>query len=219
TYDENPAPLTAKLKFQLALKALTDPVTIAGFGFNAAIYQAADYPSGFEQGAKGFGQRLGATFAGGWTNVMVGDAILPSLLHQDPRYVYQGTGTTRSRLAHAMASPFVTKGDDGRREIYYSNIGGDLASGAMAYAYYPDGNRGPGLIVRSALIGAGGRMANAVLQEFLLPKLTSRRGKKVLSDPDRGQWPGGAVGYFPDPAMMAAPATAFSKRRARISRY
>ena len=186
TYDTNPAPLSAKLKFQLALRALMDPVTVAGFGLNAAIYQAADYPSGFEQGAKGFGQRMGATFAGGWTNVMVGDAILPSLLHQDPRYVYQGTGTTKSRLAHALASPFVTRGDDGRREINYSNIGGDLASGAVAYAYYPNRDQGPGLIIRSALIGAAGRMANAVLQEFLLPKITSRRGKKVLSsDPTR----------------------------------
>ena len=45
TYEHKPAPLTSKLKFQLAMKALTDPVTITGFGLNAAIYQAADYPS------------------------------------------------------------------------------------------------------------------------------------------------------------------------------
>ena len=31
TYEHNAAPLTPKLKFQLALKALTDPVTIGGF--------------------------------------------------------------------------------------------------------------------------------------------------------------------------------------------
>src|SRR5262249_47096431 len=143
SYDANPAPLTAKLKFQLAVKALTDPVTIAGFGFNAAIYQAADYPSGYEQGAKGFGQRLGATFAGGWSKILVGDAILPSLLHQDPRYFYQGTGTTKSRLAHAMASPFVTKGDDGRREINYSNIGPTLPSAPMPPPSSPAANPPP----------------------------------------------------------------------------
>ena len=44
TYEHDPAPLTPKLKFQLAMKALTDPVTIAGFGMNAAIYQAAGLP-------------------------------------------------------------------------------------------------------------------------------------------------------------------------------
>jgi len=35
------------------------------------------------------------------------------------------------------------------------------------------------LVVRSALIGAGGRMVNAVAQEFLLKKFTSRHKKPV----------------------------------------
>jgi Carboxypeptidase regulatory-like domain len=183
SYDHNPVPLSAKLKWHLALRALVDPVTILGFGLNAGIYQAADHPS-YQQGAKGYGQRLGATFAGGYTNVLVGDAILPSLLHQDPRYFYQGTGTTKSRLWHALSSPFVTRSDDGQRQINYSNIGGDLASGAMANAYYPSGDRGPGLVVSSALIGAGGRMANAVLQEFVLHKFTSRHDTQNQT-PDR----------------------------------
>ena len=83
-YDRNAVPLKPKLKFQLAFKALTGPVTIAGFAFNAAIYQAADYPA-YRQGVQGYAERLGGTFAGGYTNILVGDAFLPSLLHQDPR--------------------------------------------------------------------------------------------------------------------------------------
>jgi hypothetical protein len=173
SYERDAVPLSPKLKFRLAIKALIDPVTIAGFAANSAIYQAADYP-GYQQGMKGYGQRLGSTFAGGWTNIMVGDAILPSVLHQDPRYFFQGTGTRKSRLIHALVSPFLTKGDDGRREINYSNIGGDLASGAIANAYYPDKDRGAGLVVKSTLIGAGGRMANAIAQEFLFHKFTSK---------------------------------------------
>jgi len=68
----------------------------------------------------------------------------------------------------------VTKGDNGRNQINFSNIGGDLASGAIANAYYPDRDRGASLVFRSALIGAGGRMANAIAQEFILRKFTSR---------------------------------------------
>jgi hypothetical protein len=83
TYEHDAAPLTPKLKFQLAMKALTDPVTMSGFGLNAAIYQMADYPS-YRQGAVGYGQRLGATFAGGYTKILLGDALLPALFHQDP---------------------------------------------------------------------------------------------------------------------------------------
>ena len=113
TYEPHPAPLTAKLKFHLTFKALTDPVTLMGFALNAGIYQAADYPS-YRGGMAGYGQRLGATFAGGYTNVLVGDALLPSLLHQDPRYFYQGTEQTnpvcfmRSRL---LLSPVGITGD------------------------------------------------------------------------------------------------------------
>jgi hypothetical protein len=176
-YDHNAAPLPPKLKFHLATKFLTDPVTTAGFLLNAAIYQAAGYPS-YRQGAKGFGQRLGATFVGGYTNILVGDAILPSLLHQDTRYFYQGTGTTKSRLLHALSSPFVIRGDDGGHVINFSSIGGDLASGAVANAYYPDKDRGARLVLNSALIGMGGRAANAVVQEFVLPKFTSRHNKR-----------------------------------------
>jgi len=175
-YDKNPAPLTPKLKFHLAMKLLTDPVTTTGFGLNAAIYQMSGYPS-YGQGAKAYGKRLGATFAGGYTNILVGDAVLPSLLHQDTRYLYQGTGTTKSRLLHALSSPFVVRGDNGRREINFSGIGGSLASGAIANAYYPDKDRGARLVLSSALVGVGGRMANAVVQEFLLPKFTSRHDK------------------------------------------
>lgn len=177
-YERNAAPLTPKLKFHLAFKFLVDPVTNAGFVANAALYQANGYPS-YSQDAKGFLQRLGATYAGGYTNVLIGDAVLPSLLHQDTRYFYQGTGTTKSRLLHAISSPFVIQGDNGRRQFNFSGIGGNLAAGAIANAYYPDKDRGVNLVVRSALIGAGGRMVNAVAQEFLLKKFTSRHKKPV----------------------------------------
>jgi hypothetical protein len=176
TYDQHPAPLTAKLKFQLAYRSLMDPATIGGFMINAGIYQAVDYPQ-YSGGMKGYGQRLGATFAGGYTKIMIGDAILPSVLHQDPRYYYQGTGTTKSRLRHAISSPFITTGDNGRREINFSDIGGDLASGAIANSYYPESERGVGLVFRSALIGASGRAANGILQEFVFHK--RRLGNKV----------------------------------------
>lgn len=173
TYDKHPAPLTSKLKFKLAFRALMDPVTIAGFGINAGIYQAVDYPS-YGQGATAYAQRLGATFAGGYAKIMFGDAVLASLLHQDPRYIYQGTGTTKSRLKHAIGSAVITRGDNGNREIDWSDLGADVAVGALQNAYYPEQDRGPGLVLRGTAIGIGGRMALGVFQEFVLPKFTSR---------------------------------------------
>ena len=83
---------------------------------------------------------------------MIGGAILPSLLHQDPRYFYQGTGTNKSRALHALSSPFICRGDNGHLQPNYSSIGGDLATASLANAYYPASNRGAGMVFGNFLI-------------------------------------------------------------------
>lgn len=170
-YDHNAAPLTAKLKFKLAMKAETDPVTVLGEGFVAGLDQEGATPD-YGEGAKGYFERFGATYADGFTDIFFGGAVLPVLLHQDPRYFYQGEGTTRSRLLHAMASPFIAKGDNGRWQPNYSSVGGDLISGAISNAYYPESNRGAKLVFVNAGLTSGGRMVNGVVQEFLLRRFT-----------------------------------------------
>lgn len=172
-YDHRFAPMSTKLKFQLALRASTDAVTIAGAGLLAGINQAADTTPHYQQGAVGYGQRFGAAYADGVSGIFIGGAILPSLLHQDPRYFYQGTGTKKSRALHAISAPFMAKSDKGNWEFNYSSIGGDLASGALSNAYYPQQDRGVGLVFGGAAIATGGRIVNALAQEFILPKLTS----------------------------------------------
>ena len=170
-YDRNPVPLTPKLKFRLALKTSVNPVTFLGSAFIAGFTQAANLHD-YGQGAKGFGQRMGANYANGLTDIMIGGAILPSILHQDPRYFYQGTGTKKSRTLHALSTPFICRGDNGRQQPNYSSLGGYLASGAIANAYYPTSNRGPGLVFSTALVDVGASMANGLIQEFVLRKLT-----------------------------------------------
>ncbi len=172
-YNHDAAPLTAKLKFRLATKVLVDPVTIIGVATFAGINQAADNPN-YGQGAKGYAERFGAGYADGAIDIMVGGAILPSLLHQDPRYFYQGTGTNKSRALHALSSPFVCRGDNGRLQPNYSTIGGDLASAALANAYYPESNRGPGLFLGNFFIATGERALANVAQEFILRRLTPK---------------------------------------------
>lgn len=172
-YDQDAAPLTTKLKFHLALKVSSDPVTVAGVGFLAGINQAADIPN-YGQGWKAYGQRFGASSADGLSDIMIGGAILPSLLHQDPRYFYQGTGTNKSRALHALVAPFVCKGDNGRLQPNYSSVGGDLFSSALSTAYYPTSNRGAGLVFENLAINTGERILSSLLQEFVLHRNTSR---------------------------------------------
>ena len=173
SYDQNAAPLTAKLKFQLAAKVAFDRITFVGVAIAAGAEQAGNHPN-YPQGWEGFGERYGAAYTNGFTDIMIGGAILPSLLHQDPRYFYQGTGTTKSRVLHAVSFPFICRGDNGRPQPNYSTIGGDLGSAAIANAYYPASNRGLGLFFGNFLIGTGQRAAANLAQEFLLRRLTHK---------------------------------------------
>lgn len=176
TYSSHPEPLTARLKFELALRTTIDPVNILATAAFAGFNQAGDTPD-YPQGALGYAQRFGSGYADGFTNIMVGGAILPSLLHQDPRYFYKGTGSVKSRILHAAAFSIFCKGDNGHWQPNYSSIGGDLASGALANIYYPPSNRGASLVFVNALLGMGGRAADDLAQEFVFKKFTTRKHK------------------------------------------
>lgn len=177
TYDPHPVPLTTKLKYQLALRTTVDPVNFLGTAAFAGFDQAGDTPN-YPQGAKGYFERFGAGYTDGFTDIMIGGAILPSLLHQDPRYFYQGTGSVKSRIGHAFVFAVFCKGDNGRWQFNYSSVGGDLASGALSNLYYPPSNRGPGIVFYNALLSAGGRVADDLAQEFVFRHWTPSARKK-----------------------------------------
>ena len=174
TYEPHPEPLTTGMKFHLAYKSLTNPVFFARTAAWAGVQQAADTPGQWRQGAKGYGKRLGAGFADGATEGLIGNAILPSLLHQDPRYFYQGSGTKKSRALHAILAEFICKGDNGKTQPNYSTWGGSLISSSISLAYYPSSDRNAQHVFRSFGIGMGLHVAGGLVQEFILGKLTSR---------------------------------------------
>jgi hypothetical protein len=130
------------------------------------------------QGWNGYGERVGAAAADGLSDIMIGGAILPSLLHQDPRYYYQGTGTTKSRVLHAISYPFICRGDNGKLQPNYSSVGGDLGSAALSNLYYPQSDRGANLVFQNFAITTGERMLSTLVQEFVLNRLTARQRLK-----------------------------------------
>jgi len=172
-YEPHPEPLTTKMKFELAYKDLTNPVFFARAAAWASVQQANDTPK-YRQGAEGYGERFGAGLADATTEGLFGNAILPSLLHQDPRYFYQGTGTKWSRARHAMLAAFVCKGDDGASQPNYSTWGGSLIASSISMAYLPDSNRGPGHVFRTFGIGMSLHVVSSLAQEFILDKFTSK---------------------------------------------
>jgi hypothetical protein len=173
TYLPNAVPLSSKQKFELAWKTTVDPVNFGITGVIAGVQQAQNDFSGYGQGAQGFAKRYGASYADFVAGTFIGSAVLPSLLKQDPRYFYKGTGRKRSRILYALANAVICKGDNGHWQANYSSILGSLAAGGISNLYYPAKNRdGAELTFENALIGIGASAAANLLQEFLVRKLT-----------------------------------------------
>ena len=173
SYVPNAAPLTTKLKFQLAWKSTVEPVAFAMTGGLAGIEQAENAYRGYGQGAQGYAKRYGAAYADFVSGTFIGGAILPSLLKQDPRYFWKGTGSRTSRILYAIANSVICKGDNGRWQPNYSAIIGGLGAGGISNLYYPPQNRnGASLTFENAAIGTGFGAAGNLIEEFFLRKLT-----------------------------------------------
>jgi len=172
TYNRAAVPLHPKQKFELAWKATVDPVNFGLVGAIAGLQQANNAFSGYGQGAQGYAKRYGASYADLVTGTFIGSAILPSVLKQDPRYFYKGTGSRRSRLFYALANAVICKGDNGHWQTNYSGILGSFAAGGISNLYYPESDRDVTLTFENALIGIGATAANNVLQEFVIRRFT-----------------------------------------------
>jgi carboxypeptidase family protein len=173
SYDHHALPLTKKQKFELAWKTTIDPVSFLITGAIAGFQQANDTYGGYGPGTPGYARRFGADYGDLVSGTFIGGAILPSLLKQDPRYFWKGTGTRRSRLLYALANAVICKGDNGHWQPGYSGILGSLAASGISNLYYPAADRnGARLTFENTLIGIGGGAATNILQEFFLRRFT-----------------------------------------------
>ncbi|SNS33515.1 Carboxypeptidase regulatory-like domain-containing protein [Granulicella rosea] len=178
SYVHDPVPMNAKQKYKLALRDTFDPIGFVGAAIGAEAEQLGKTFPGYGYGWAGYGKRYAALYGDGLTADLLSHAVFPQIFHQDPRYFYQGTGSKKSRLKHALAFAFVTRGDNGRTEPNYSYILGNLGSGALSNLYYPHADRGAGLVFANAGLGVLGQMFVGVAEEFILPHFTTNVPKK-----------------------------------------
>jgi hypothetical protein len=132
-------PLSTRRKFYIATKDSTDyPVFILAGAF-AGLGQLTDSHDRFGQGARGYFHRYGTSLADQMVGNYMTEAILPSLLHEDPRYFRRGAGhgSTMARLGYAATRIFVTHTDSGGTRFNYSEVLGNAFTAGLANAYYP----------------------------------------------------------------------------------
>ncbi len=202
-YDSDVPSLTPRQKISLALHTQTDPVAFAVVAFDAAYSQATDdfgpefdsgpvvhgHPTtirheGYGQGWAGYGKRYGASYADNFDGQMLGNALLPILFKEDPRYFRRGTGTFTSRLLYAVSTTFWCKRDNGTWGPNYANVLGNLAAGGISNLYYPSTDRGATLTFERGFTVSLYGMLGGVSNEFL-PDITRHflhrevSGKKI----------------------------------------
>ena len=178
SYDPAAVSLSPRQKFELAVKSVIDPFTFVVVAGTAGVQQGQNHFREYGQGAQGYAKRFGAVYADTLTSTFIGGAILPSLLKQDPRYFYKGTGSKTSRSLYAVANAVICKGDNGRWQANYSGILGSLAAGGISNLYYPKNDReGVELTFENAGIGIGTTAVTNLLQEFLIRHLTPKAPK------------------------------------------
>lgn len=131
-------PLTTKQKYAVVARGTFDYVQYPWWAFLSAISQAENSEPGYGQGWGAYGKRFATAAADGTIENFTTGAVLPSLLHQDPRFYQSSEGGYGRRSWYAVSRIFVTRGDSGRTQFNYSEIVGSALSASIStFSYHP----------------------------------------------------------------------------------
>lgn len=131
------SPLRTKQKFEMAYRKTVDPSFLIESAMFAGYDQVANYGPQYGSGWGAFAQRYGYNSANLASTFLFTDALLPTVLHQDPRYFRKGTGSFGSRVWWAVRSEAVAFNDQGAQVPNYSSMLGFAMSTALSNAYSP----------------------------------------------------------------------------------
>ncbi|HXN27791.1 MAG TPA: hypothetical protein VN902_11760 [Candidatus Acidoferrales bacterium] len=134
--------MTAKQKFQVAARSSFDYVQYPWYAALAGISQAQNSEPGYGQGAEGYAKRYGSEFADGTIENFMVNAVVPSLIHTDPRYYQLGKGGFVHRTGYALSRLVITRTDSGHNTFNFGEIGGSFAGAAIStYSYHPEADK------------------------------------------------------------------------------
>ena len=131
------SPLSVRRKFYIGYKDATDyPIFFIAAGM-AGLAQMTDQHPAFGGGVKGYSQRLGGAVADQLVGTFLTESIVPTLLHEDPRYFRRGHGGFWSRTGYAASRIFVARNDRGNWTFNLAEVGGNAIATAIGNSYYP----------------------------------------------------------------------------------
>jgi hypothetical protein len=113
--------LSPKQKWHLAFKSSIDPFVFVADGFVAGLSQARNTNPEFGQGAAGYSKRFGAAALDSADGTLWGNAILPIVFKEDPRYFRLGSGTFIHRFLYSAGTTIWCRRDNGSWGPNYAN--------------------------------------------------------------------------------------------------
>jgi hypothetical protein len=137
TRNMDAAPLTAGQKYKLFFKSATDPWPFLLAGVTSSFDQATNSPPEWGQGWGPYAQRFGANYSDYFIGNFFGNAVLPAMLHEDPRYFQRGKGKVITRILWAAGSSFWCKRDNGGWGPNYANVSGNFIGASIGRLYHP----------------------------------------------------------------------------------
>ena len=134
-------PMSVKDKFLGATEDSFDYSSFIFAGMLAGVAQAQNSYPEFHQGAAGYARYFWHEFADQTDENYWVEFILPTVLHQDPRYYTLGRGGFFKRVAYSFSRVAITRQDDGSSNFNYSEVVGAGAAAGISSLYYPSAYR------------------------------------------------------------------------------
>jgi hypothetical protein len=136
--------LSSGQKFQLFVDNSASVHSISWAVVGAAFGQAANSPTGFEQGWNAYAKRFGASLARSASDEFFGTFVISSALHLDPRFYPEANPTFGHAVKYSVQRIFVTRNDEGRDVVAWSKLVSPLMAESLANVYWPERNRSVG---------------------------------------------------------------------------
>jgi len=158
--------LTPTEKFELFISNSVSPLAVGGSLLGAGISQARNTHKGYGQGAEGYGKRFGSSMARSASSQFFGTFLLPTVMHQDPRYFPLKDASFKESAKHAARSLFIARTDSGGEAPNIPRLAGFLFAESLANVYLPEDERTVGHTFKRTGIDIAIRAGTNMLREY-----------------------------------------------------
>jgi hypothetical protein len=186
----NQEPLTVHEKYILSFHQMFDFSAHIGNLLQSAVSQATDGQPHYGEGWGSFAERFAASEGDQMSSSFFIYGVLPSVLHDDPRYFRRGTGPVRGRLWYAASRTVITRKDSGEPTFNIPQTLGQLIQGGISTSYYPERDRTVSSVFVQWGINLAYNSGYNMLREFIpdLAQYVARRRKHAAA-PDTSNPP------------------------------